>query len=173
MAEVEPRLMTVEEFNAKVSEWGKRVKQESHGALSALTKVYSGNLRGKLKDRLATGRDDGIAKWVGFRFEKYGVFVAYGVGRGWMRQGGSVIRARRVKEGTEEYEHHKKRGYAKKDIRNVRVAMDGGKGRKPKDWLDGVIERHVEELAGLAGEFFGDRSMKQVLETYERMKIKK
>jgi hypothetical protein len=172
--ENDPHLMTVEEFNRRVDAWGKKVKQLSGGRLSAMTKVYSGKLRGGLKDRMAKGKDDGVAEWVGFRFERYGVFVAYGVGRGWVRQGGTVVRAQRIRKGDALWHQHRNKGASNKEIARMAIPLDkGGKGRVPKDWLDGVINAHIEGLADIAGEFYGDASMKHILEEFDRMKIVK
>lgn len=170
----DPHLMTASEFNGKVDSWGRKVKQQAGGRLSSLTKVYSGKLRGDLRNRVSRGSDDGIANWVGFRFVRYGVFVAYGVGRGWVRQGGTVVRARRVKYDSEEWKQHRRNGLSRNDIRQLAISINkGGKGRVPKDWLDGVIDSNIEDLANVAGEFYGDASMKHVLEEYDRLKIAK
>lgn len=39
-----------------------------------------------------TARDNGLAHAVAFKFVRYGVFVAYGVGNGYIRQNGRVVR---------------------------------------------------------------------------------
>ena len=167
------KLMTVDEFNRGVKAWGDAVRQASRGALSMLTKVYSGRLRGSLKSKVNKGNDDGVAKAIAFRFERYGVFVSYGVGRGWVREGGVVVRAQRVKKDTPLYNEYLKRGYRKSDMPKYLDIQRSGKGRQPKDWLDSVIEKHIGGLADLAGEYYGDASMRQVLEEFDRIKINK
>jgi hypothetical protein len=73
-------IISTEEFNAAVRLWGDKVKAMSQTVLIAETSSYSGSLRSKLKVNVYQGRDDGVAKSIGFKFMRYGVFVAYGVG---------------------------------------------------------------------------------------------
>ena len=84
--------ISAEKFNSKVSEWGEKVKSRSLGTLVAKTTVYSGNLRKRLASAVKKGKDDGVAQSVAFKFLRYGVFVAYGVGNGYIHQGGAVVR---------------------------------------------------------------------------------
>lgn len=84
--------MTAEEFNQRVKAWGETVRSRSLGSLVAETNVYSGGLRARLKAATNTDRGDGLAHAVAFKFLRYGVFVAYGVGNGYIRQGGRVVR---------------------------------------------------------------------------------
>lgn len=84
--------MTAEEFNERVRAWGETVRSRSLGSLVAETNVYSGGLRARLKAATNTDRGDGLAHAVAFKFLRYGVFVAYGVGNGYIRQGGRVVR---------------------------------------------------------------------------------
>lgn len=173
-AQDQDRLMDAQEFNRRVKAWGDKVRAESHGALTSMTKVYSGRLRSRLKDIVSLGKDDGVAQWVGFRFERYGVFVSYGVGRGWIRQGDTVVRAQRVRKGSEMYTHLRSKGYSKKELAEYSIPIKkDGKGRVPKDWLDPMIDRHINELADIAGEYYGDESLRHVLEEFDRMRIVK
>ena len=173
-AQDQDRLMDAQEFNRRVKAWGDKVRAESHGALTSMTKVYSGKLRSRLKDIVSLGKDDGVAKWVGFRFERYGVFVSYGVGRGWIRQGDTVVRARRVHEGEEIYTQLHNKGYSKKEIAQYSIPLSTpAKPRVPKNWLDPMIDRHIAELADIAGEYYGDESLRHVLEEFDRMRIVK
>lgn len=168
------KLMTAEEFNRRVKRWGANVRAESHGALTSMTRTYSGRLRSRLKDVVSLRKDDGVAQWVGFRFERYGVFVSYGVGRGWIRQGQTVVRAQRLRKGTEMYSHLRNKGYSKKELAQYSIPINrDGKKREPKDWLDPMIDRHLNELADIAGEYYGDESMRHVLEEFDRMRIVK
>lgn len=167
-------LMTAKEFNRRVKLWGENVRAKSYGSLVAMTDVYSGKLRGNLKDVISKARDDGTASWVGFRFERYGVFVAYGVGRGWIRQGGVVMRGSRVRKGSELYHQLKSKGYSRKDLREYVIKeTTPRKPRVPKDWLDKNIDANIESLADIAGEYYGDASMQHVLDEFDRIKINK
>ena len=81
-------IMSANEFNQRVKDWGETVRSRSLGTLVAETNVYSGELRSRLKSATNTARDDGLAHAVAFKFVRYGVFVAYGVGNGYIRLNG-------------------------------------------------------------------------------------
>ena len=104
--------------------------------------------------------------------KKYGVFVHYGVGRGWIRQGGTLVRGSRVKKGSVLEAQLKQRGYNSKDIKKYVVPASGGKGRHPVDWFDSVLRAEIQELADIAGEFYGDKAMERLEEMLSRMTLK-
>lgn len=142
--------MTAEEFNERVRAWGETVRSRSLGTLVAETQTYSGNLRSRLKAATDMDRGDGLAHAVAFKFMRYGVFVAYGVGNGYIRQGGSVVRG----------SHNQNRHVASGPIR-----------RRPVDWLDRNIEEQMGGLADIAGDYYGDRAARDVLDQIDRVTI--
>ena len=144
--------ISAEKFNSKVSEWGEKVKSRSLGTLVAKTTVYSGNLRKRLASAVKKGKDDGVAQSVAFKFLRYGVFVAYGVGNGYIHQGGAVVRGSRIPG------------------RNVKT---GPIRRRPVDWLDTNIDKNLNELADIAGDYYGDASAQHVLDELDRISIVK
>lgn len=148
----DPQLMSAEEFNQKVKSWGETVRSRSMGTLVAETKVYSGNLRSRLKAVTKTDRDDGLAHAVAFKFVRYGVFVAYGVGNGYIREGGKVVR-----------------GFHNPN----RIVASGPIRRRPVDWLDKNIETQIQGLADVAGDYYGDKAAENVLEQMNRITIVK
>ena len=141
----------------------------------ALHAQGSGTLEKKLKVSVKESRRDSN-HYIGFNFRSYGVFVAYGVGRGWTRQGESVVRGSRVKKGSDLEKQLRSKGYSKKDISSYVVAgkRKGSRyERKPVDWFDSVLLSHMEELATIAQEYYGDYSMEKLDEMVRRMTISK
>lgn len=144
--------MSASEFNQRVKAWGETVRSRSLGTLVAETNVYSGELRSRLKSATNTARDDGLAHAVAFKFLRYGVFVAYGVGNGYIRQGGRVVRG----------SHDPNRNVKPGPIR-----------RRPVDWLDKNVEQQMQGLADIAADYYGDNAARDVLEQIDRVTIAK
>ena len=73
----------------------------------------------------------------------------------------------------------KKRGYSTKElgkhvISSVKESSGkGGKGRKPVDWFDSVLQAHINDLADIAAEYYGDKSINQLSDMLDRMTIGK
>lgn len=145
-------IMSANEFNQRVKDWGETVRSRSLGTLVAETNVYSGELRSRLKSATNTARDDGLVHAVAFKFLRYGVFVAYGVGNGYIRQGGRVVRG----------SHDPNRNVKPGPIR-----------RRPVDWLDCNIEQQIQGLADIAADYYGDNAARDVLEQIDRVTIAK
>lgn len=145
-------IMSANEFNQRVKDWGETVRSRSLGTLVAETNVYSGELRSRLKSATNTARDDGLVHTVAFKFLRYGVFVAYGVGNGYIRQGGRVVRG----------SHDPNRNVKPGPIR-----------RRPVDWLDCNIEQQIQGLADIAADYYGDNAARDVLEQIDRVTIAK
>lgn len=139
-------LMTIDEFNAKVKEWSKSVKNQSYMNLSFMTES-SGTLARSLKDYMGA-QSGGPAYKVKFAFNRYGVFRAYGTGRGYKREGGMLVK--RLKN-------------PKKD--------DGVMHRSPLDWLDGNIQANVGRLADICQVYYGDSARERLLADIDKMKI--
>lgn len=144
--------MTAEEFNERVRAWGETVRSRSLGTLVAETQTYSGNLRSRLKAATDMDRGDGLAHAVAFKFMRYGVFVAYGVGNGYIRQGGRVVRGSHDPN---------------------RIVTPGPIRRRPVDWLDNNIEQQIQGLADIAADYYGDNAARDVLEQIGRVTIAK
>ena len=109
-----------------------------------------------------------------FRFERYGVFVHYGVGRGYIRENGMLKRGYRTLRSKSESQKLYKKGVSLSDIRYSKTIISENEiKRNPVDWLDSYISQNFRTLAQLAGEFYGDMAMRQVLNEYSRLKIDK
>lgn len=145
-AKTDPDKMTVEEFNSAVSKWAKTVEAKAKGKLSVLTSTYSGQLQRSVTAQLKYSKEGFEVRSVNFKFANYGIYIAYGVGRGWNRS----------KDGSVQV-----------------TAKNSKKPRTPKDWLDSVIEENIQDLGDLVGEYYGDKAMKSLLEQFDRIKINK
>ena len=163
--------MTQEEYELLLKDWADRAKTLMEGNLSGSTHG-KGDLKKTLRVKVKENRRTSGHR-VGFSFNRYGVFVHYGVGRGWIRQGNTVVRGSRVKKGDKLYKQLQRRGYRAKDIRKCVVYRTGGKGRHPVDWFDSVLQAHIQELADIVAEFYGDDSLMQLDEILSRIMIEK
>ena len=184
MANNNDSLMTADKFNEKMSEWGLKVSTQAKAVIEASTHSDAPRFRdGSKNKKLSTTVEskvkigpDGWAKWIGFSFIRSGIWLAYGVGRGWVMQNGQLVQGSRVKKGGQLYMNLKKKGYSGKDMRKY-VVRDknriNAKPRTPVDWLDHVIKNNMQEVADINGEYFGDKAAEKILESFDRMTIRK
>lgn len=176
------KLMTVEEFNNRVTKWALVIKQKSKHTLSSNTES-SGRLAlniDKFVDKLS---DHDPAYKVKFNFLRYGVYRAYGVGRGYVCINGVVMRGYRVRSDREikrkvfgtTASEMLKHGYLVRDINAAkRVDVDELRiARKSLDWIDQHIKAGIDELADAVQEFYGDEALKQMLDNFHKLQIKK
>ena len=119
-----------------------------------------------------------------FGFDRYGVFRAYGVGRGWVRVGGVLVRGFRARSEREIrnktwnfYTTELKRtGHSLREINTHKfLSRDNGKltVRTPLDWIDQHITKRIDELATYVQEFYGDEALRQMLKQFDNIKIVK
>ncbi len=144
--------MDAQEYNARVAQWAKDERQRLRANVSMMTRPFSGGLRSQLGTSSPVDRSDGEVHRVSFRMVRYGVYVAYGVGRGYVRRDGQLMRG------------------SKNPHTRVR---SGALVRQPKDWFDSQLEKDIEQLADIAGEYYGDKTTDAVLKQIDRMKIVK
>lgn len=163
--------MTQEEYELRLQDWAEGARNAMRGKISGGTKgsgKLSKDIRIKVKENRRTSGHS-----IGFNFKRYGVFVHYGVGRGWIRQGGAVVRGTKVKKGSDLEAQLKKRGYAKRDIRKYVTGGGGSSSRRPVDWFDSVLRALIGDLADIAGEYYGDNAVAQLEEMLSRMTLEK
>lgn len=163
--------MTKEEYESRLAQWAENAKREMAGIIHSKT-----HGKGVLEKIKVSVKEDSktTSHYAGFNFKRYGVFVAYGVGRGWIRQNGRVVPGSRVKKGSEMEAQLKKRGYQKREIRQYVVGGEGsGHSRKPVDWFDSVLLTHIEELGNIAAEYYGDKALEAIVDVLNRSTIKK
>ena len=175
------KLMSIDEFNNLVTKWAMKIRSQSRGTL-ARTKG-----KGRLKISLAQFVDKlssaDPAYKVKFDFERYGVFRAYGVGRGYVRINGAVVRGYRVRSESEikkrtwgiEAAYMRKNGYADRDINRAKKAVRDASNveRTSLDWIDLHIQQNIQDLADLVQDFYGDDALKEMMKNIDKIKIKK
>jgi hypothetical protein len=98
------------------------LKMSGHGKAGAFSKILTHKTEGKLAQSIQsnTRKDYGEISMVGFDFPRHGVFFHHGVGRGWERIGGKVVRT------------------AKGPMKAARI---------PKNWINSEIDRTISKLA--------------------------
>lgn len=184
-------LITAAEFNAQVRKWAAEIKDMAQATLAAGTHG-TGNLRERfaafvdISKHLGDGEhaQENAAYKVKFGFDRYGVFRAYGVGRGWVRMGGALVPGHRARSYSEIRDKKwniyttdlRKKGLSLREINTYKyTSIDERKGnvRTPLDWLDQHINRRINELADHVQEFYGDQAMKILLEEVGKMRIVK
>jgi len=148
--------MTPEEltaYNVMVKRWSAMVRRKLHGSVLRFRKGKSGTeTRGqltghtrieyKLKDNLSykPHYDYGQIDGIGYKFERHGVFVHKGVGRGYIIVGGIVVRGHKPSRAEKEY--------AKAQNREAQnIILSGPIRRQPADWFNIIMDQNVPELA--------------------------
>lgn len=122
----------VAEFNRKVRAWGTKVNaalQASIGEMIAEDKTLSGSLKQNYRHWGKAPQAGQEITSIGFGFEEAGLYVHLGVGRGYNREGGTVVVTKR----------------------HNRDMM-----RRPKPWFDPVIEQHIPELEKIVTDYCGE-----------------
>ena len=171
--DVEQLFKTATKFNEEVKSWSLRVRGVSINILSTHTKS-SGALKRKLSGSFRMDKEKVYIRGLGFRFERYGAFRAYGAGRGYVVKDGVIVRGHSAWSDETMRNDLRKRGEKDKDIRKMkRYVPYGVIKRSPLDWLDKPIERNINELADIAGEYHGDAALKDVLNQFNKITIKK
>ena len=178
--------ITVEEFNQQVSAWAHEVRNKARQTLSNATRS-TGLLESHLIEFIDKDKKNrsGAAYIVKFCFERYGVFRAYGAGRGWVVVNGQLRRGFKVRSESDRKNRlfsstarqMLQRGYTTSQLSRMKVATehntDNGKNRQPLDWLDTHVEAAMEKLADIAQEFYVDSSQEKVADAFSKSKIVK
>ena len=186
-----PHLLTAAEFNAQVRRWADEIKLMAQQTLATGTHG-TGHLRDELAAFVDTARHVGDSEQQGepaaykvkFGFDRYGVFRAYGVGRGWVRMGGILVRGFRARSETEIRNRRFNsftaalagKGYTMREINTFKfLSKDNGKVtvRTPLDWIDQHISSRIDLLANYVQEFYGDEALRQMLQQFDKIKIVK
>lgn len=176
-------LMTVEEFNLQVNKWSLQIALAAKATLRDKTHG-TGNLANYVTRFVDKTSNDSPAYKVKFQFDRYGVFRAYGAGRGYVILNGQIVRGRRVRSYNEirkkiwntEASAMFERGYSTTEI-NKEKKYDLGDGniirRSRLDWIDQHIQNNIQHLADVCQEYYGDDALKQILRDIDKMKIVK
>lgn len=154
-------LITTEQFNMQASKWSSDTRKLLAANISMLSSKGKGDLLKSLKkqDKLMGGE----VRKITFNFARHGVFWSYGVGNGYVRMDGKVIRGRLATK--------EEKAYAKAKTRTIGKVMYNPDdiNRELVDWFDGKIDENIPKLADLVSEYWGDKAMLQA----SKMKIVK
>lgn len=146
-----PKLITTQEFNEKVRGWTISVRSRMARNAPKYTGVeWSKRVDPKLAASLSyrIRKDpENISSRIKYQFPRHGVFIHYGVGRGYMREGGAVVKVSR--------------------------SRTQGINRRPNDWFDVEIRNNMEDLAEIAQEFYGDWALDDMLSKIEKFTIQR
>lgn len=177
----EDHLMTVDEFNQAVTKWALKIRAQSR---SSLSKTHaSGQLAININQFVDKESSDKPAYKIKFNFLRYGVFRAYGAGRGYVIINGVPVRGYRVRSERDirkrffgaEAKEMLENGYRTREI-NVAKKVYKDKGnvmRTPLNWIDRHIQANVSELADTVQEFYGDEALQNMLRNFNQIKIVK
>lgn len=105
----------VEEFNSKVRAWGDKVRNALGPSISSAG-IKGSRLKGSIRNTYK--EEYGEIFRIGLTFAREGVYVQKGVGRGYVMNGGVV----------------------------VKTSKTIGFNRKPKPWFNHIIESFIPEL---------------------------
>lgn len=183
MTQEEKNLMTVDEFTAITHKWARLIEQSARRKLMTDTHS-SGNLARELRsfvDQLS--RKDPPYK-VKFGFERYGVFRAYGAGRGYVVVNGQIVKGTRVrsirdiklKRWNTIATQMMLQGYKTADVNKAKLWASNDSSiiaRTPLDWIDQYISQNIDEFANAVQEFYGDEALQQIANNISKTKIVK
>lgn len=174
--------MTVEQFNNQVREWATMIRRKAKFRLATYTHS-TGRLSESLVQFADALRDGQPIYKVKFGFERYGVFRAYGAGRGYVVVNGVIRKGYRIRSDRDISRNKYgaaaqkliKQGYNRKQINSAKIITSDQitKVRTPLDWIDGPLLSSRDEIADLAQEYYGDDAMRKILKTLPRMRIVK
>lgn len=164
--------MTVAEYNRLVVNWTTKVRDVSVSIVSSNTHS-SGKLQKHVSTRTRKKANEGYVSALGFQFYRYGVFRAYGAGRGYVVRDGVISRGYSAWSDEQLRGHMQKRGDKDKDIRKTVIHHPGFVKRTPLNWLDSPIEKNINDLADIAGEFHGDAALADILNQLNKITIRK
>jgi hypothetical protein len=152
----EPRIITSDEFNSRVANYGYDMGQQIRARISMLTSKGKGELLKSFKARMRKyyGEIDKIS----YRFVQHGVFLHKGVGRGYAMVGGSVMRVSgSVSSHLKTTKRQMGREYQPKMISSLSIS------RSPVDWFNPVIDKGLEGLANLVADMRADQAVRSTI----------
>ncbi|MCD4681138.1 MAG: hypothetical protein K8S00_12205 [Bacteroidales bacterium] len=124
-----------EKLNQDVKAWSARTKAEIRSRIASLSQKGKGELVKSL--RVKYRKYYGMVDRITFTFDRHGVFLHYGVGRGYKREGGKVIRK----------------------IEKLPEGLSPKVMRKPKDWLNPTLDSRFDSLTDLVQKYYADTAL--------------
>lgn len=175
-------LMTVQEFNIAVTEWALRVKRAAKMSLANNTHS-SGALASRLIQYVDKLSSDEPAYKVKFQFDRYGVFRAYGAGRGYVVLNGKVVRGYRLRSLHDMKERrfsvmaerYRNGGFSASQLKRMKLFdMDNEVIRRsPLNWIDMHVDESIDTLAEAVQEYYGDDAVKSIADRLSNIRIVK
>lgn len=155
-------LTSSQEYNQQVKEWTQEMRRSLKRQISMMSSNGKKELIRSLRYKTKV-QDKEIVK-ISFEFARHGVFWHYGVGRGYIREGGKVIRGRNASD-------FEKILAARKNKQAGKVLFSGNASikRKPREWFDPVYSTKIDSLGDIIANHRGDDFFVQ----FDKMKINK
>lgn len=173
-------LMTDREFDAYLRNWAMRVQMSA--VFNLMNNTHStGHLASNVREFVDRMRN-GVGRHIAFRFPQYGIFRAYGAGRGWVVIGGKPVKGYRVLSVREIKERQTnglaqsllKKGWKLSEVKRAKIADTSAEARRTAlDWIDGEVKKRQAEVAEEAVAFFGDKALASILAELDKAKIVK
>lgn len=159
--------ITVEQFNKQIKDWTFQVRGK---ARSRLRQTTTGKSSGKGQRTLSPSFKSSFGEIysTGFKFSYYLVFVHFGVGRGYIRKNGNVVRGHRG-------DNDKYRMYRGKPAKTWKEYTGDHRpvARHGFDWLDSEVRNNIERLADIAASYHGDKAAQAVIKDTKKLLIDK
>jgi len=171
---------TYERFNIYVKGWANKTRRGMIENIRDKMNHKAKDSKNRKTPKLARSisvrfkKSYGAISIISFSFARHGLFISYGLGRGYVREGNKVKRGRRY--AGDEILMLLHRGYTRKEIGKMRHHYEveqkekQTKQREPIDWFDTVIREGTKEdftgmkwLAEYAGDLYGQKAMEQLL----------
>jgi len=147
LTEINGKVVNESDFNREAKAWNYRISRRMRE--NVVTGANSAQSKGKLRDSIKPNFSirQNVIHRVGFGFERYGIFRAYGVGKGYIHTTYGLVRGHRTAE------YYKK---SRKNKSQFVLYGRGGINRTPLDWFDSEITDNIDQLADIVAEFYGD-----------------
>jgi hypothetical protein len=156
---IEPQEINIDEYNAKVTAWGSAIGIKIRASIRMLTSKGKGDLVRSL--RLKTAKWYGEVDKLSYHFDRHGVFVHKGLGRGYAMVSGKVLRVSGSPKDTRLWGgiEYKKIGKVIRVSRDYKpkVLTSRSINRKPVEWFNPVVDENIEGLADMIAEMDADR----------------
>lgn len=176
-------LISTAEFNKLVHQWCNQVRLMSQATLARGTHS-TGALGTYLTAFIDKNKADDAAYKVKFHFDRYGVFRAYGAGRGYVVINGQLVRGQKIrsyreireKKWTDVTLRYLKLGYTTSEVnrlKSYKVDSENTVARTPLDWIDQHVDANIMRLADYVQEYYGDKSLRDLLLDFNKIKIVK
>jgi hypothetical protein len=158
---VDPKDISLEEYNKRVIGWGEKTGRKIRDSIRMLTSKGKGDLLRSL--RLKTGKWYGEVDKLAYHFERHGVFLHKGLGRGYAMVGGKVMRVSGSAKdarfwGNAEYRKAGIKVSVSRDYKPKLLTSQSIK-RKPIEWYNRPIERNIPQLADMIAEMNADKAV--------------